>query len=206
MGILEKLFKDSNPRRLPPPSYSNEAVLARIEKQEGVGRDAARAWFGEMLIFLDLCARSDKVLSPPPDVDKAWHAFLLHSRDYEAYCRDRFGKVIHHQPSGEPDPAAYRRAYDRRQDYGTTTGVGDPLLWTVPANGASEGEDSDDAGARGTASTGAPGGGPYGGGYSDDSSGDRASDGAGGGDSGGSGGGDSGGSSCGGGGCGGGGS
>ncbi len=68
-----------------------------------------------MLIFLDLCARSDEMLSPPPDVDKAWHAFLLHSRDYEAYCNERFGRVIHHQPTGEPDPDAYRRAYERRQ-------------------------------------------------------------------------------------------
>ncbi len=191
---------------LPPPSYSHEAVLARIEKEEGVDSATARDWFGEMLIFLDLCASSDKVLSPPPDVDKAWHAFVLHSQDYEAYCRERFGKVIYHQPTGEPDPAAYRRAYDRRREYGTT--AGDPLLWTVPAYGASEGDDSDEnQGNRGAGT----GGGAYSGGDSDSRSDEGDSDpssggDSSGGDSGGSSGGDSGGSSCGGGGCGGGGS
>jgi len=211
MGILERVFKRS-PGHLSSPSYSNEAVLARIEKEEGVDRATAQAWFREMLIFLDLCASSDKVLSPPPDVDKAWHAFVLHSQDYEAYCRERFGKVIHHQPTGEPDPNAYRRAYDRRREYGTTTGAGDPLLWTVPAFGASEGDDSDEN--QGNRGAGTAGGGPYGGGDSggwsdegdsgDSSGGDSSGGGSSGGDSGGSDGG--GGSSCGGGGCSGGGS
>ena len=92
----------------------------------------AKAWFGEMLIFLDLCARSDEMLSPPPDVDAAWHAFLLHSRDYEAYCNERYGRVIHHQPTGKPDPAAYQRAYERRNEYAGTTSP-DPMLWAAAA-------------------------------------------------------------------------
>lgn len=182
MGILAKLFgRDSN-GHLPPPSYSNEAVLARIEKEEGVDRETARAWFGEMLIFLDLCARSDKLLAPPPDVDRAWHAFLLHSRDYEAYCRERFGKVIHHQPGDEPDPAAYKRAYKRRQEYGGSD-TGNAYLWATPAFVGSDGDSSH-------------------GDWEGSSSGDAGSGDSG--SSGDSGGGDSGGSSCGGGGCGGG--
>ena len=55
-------------------------------------------------------------------MDKAWHAFLLHTRDYEAYCRERFGRMIHHQP-GAPDPAAYRRAYERRREYEARLGA-----------------------------------------------------------------------------------
>jgi hypothetical protein len=139
MAFLSKLLRGSRNERLPPPSYSNDAVLARIQEEEGVDRQTARAWFGEMLIFLDLCARSDKVLSPPPEVDKAWHAFLLHSRDYEAYCRERFGKAIYHQPTGEADPAAYKRAYDRRRKYGTQTGA--PYIWGIPAYAGSESND-----------------------------------------------------------------
>jgi len=46
------------------------------------------------------------MLSPPPAVDAAWHAFLLHTRDYEAYCMERYGRIIHHQPTAEPDPEA----------------------------------------------------------------------------------------------------
>jgi hypothetical protein len=42
-------------------------------------------------------AESDELLSPPEPVDKAWHAFLLHTRDYEAYGKERYARVIHHQ-------------------------------------------------------------------------------------------------------------
>ncbi|MBA2792387.1 MAG: hypothetical protein H0U32_00135 [Thermoleophilaceae bacterium] len=205
MGLLRR----RRGRDLPAPAYSNEAVIGRIEGEEGVDRETARAWFGEMLVFLDLCARSDEVLSPPKDVDKAWHAFLLHSRDYEVYCRERFGKLIHHQPTGEPDPEAYRRAYGRRSEL-SQAGPADTALWTVPVSLTAGGKDAKkgrDAGG-GSAGTAACGGASA---YGDGS--DRGGGFFGGGDSGGgtgggdSGGGDSGGgSSCGGGGCGGGGS
>jgi len=115
----------------PTPSYSNEAVIQRIQLDAGVDRDTARTWFNEMLVFLDLVADSRDFLSPPQPVDVAWHAFILHTRDYEAYCRERFGRVIHHEPTGEPDPKAYRRAYDRRARQGEL----DPAIWAVPAVG-----------------------------------------------------------------------
>jgi uncharacterized membrane protein YgcG len=118
-------------------SYSNESVLARIQAEAGVDRDTARAWFNEMLVFLDLAAGSKKLISPPEPVDVAWHAFILHTRDYEAYCRERFGRVIHHEPAGAPDPAAYRRAYKRRAEYGPM----DAAIWAAPVGVAA----SDDA-------------------------------------------------------------
>src|SRR5918992_2704026 len=113
-----RLFGRRKKPALAAPSYSNEAVVARIQADAGVDRDTARAWFNEMLVFLDLAAGSKKLISPPEPVDVAWHAFILHTRDYEAYCRERFGRVIHHEPTGAPDPAAYRRAYERRSRYG----------------------------------------------------------------------------------------
>ena len=47
--------------------------------------------------------------------------------------RDRFGRVIHHQPTGEPDPEAYRRAYDQRAASGTPLDNG---VWIIPAAAA----------------------------------------------------------------------
>ena len=63
------------------PDYHNESVVQRIVSEEGVDRQTAKHWFDEMLVFLDLCATSKRVLSPPEPVDKAWHAFLLHLCD-----------------------------------------------------------------------------------------------------------------------------
>jgi hypothetical protein len=110
--------------------YSNSSVIDRIVREEGVDVETARRWFDEMLVFLDMAAESDELISPPKQVDKAWHAFLLHSRDYEAYCKERYGRIIHHQPTGEPDPNAYRLAYERRTALDTPV---DPLMWAVPA-------------------------------------------------------------------------
>jgi hypothetical protein len=110
------------------PSYWNGSVVERIERDAGVDSETARAWFAEMLVFLDMAADSKRFISPPEPVDVAWHAFILHTRDYESYCRERYGRVIHHQPTGAPDPEAYRRAYERR----TTFGGVDNAIWMVP--------------------------------------------------------------------------
>jgi hypothetical protein len=144
------------------PAYSNEAVIQRIHQDAGVDRDTARSWFNEMLVFLDLVADSKDFISPPGPVDVAWHAFILHTRDYEAYCRERFGRVIHHEPTGAPDPHAYRRAYDRRARQGQV----DPAIWAVPAVGgaAAASEAGGDGGSGGDSGGGFWDGGAFGGG------------------------------------------
>ncbi|OGY33894.1 MAG: hypothetical protein A3C02_03890, partial [Candidatus Andersenbacteria bacterium RIFCSPHIGHO2_02_FULL_45_11] len=32
-------------------------------------------------------------------VDEYWHTFVLHTRDYEQFCRDYLGTFIHHSPA-----------------------------------------------------------------------------------------------------------
>jgi hypothetical protein len=196
------------------PTYWNSSVVERIQRDAGVDRDTAAALWAELLVFLDVVAESKDFVSPPPGVDVAWHAFILHTRDYEAYCRERYGRIIHHQPTGAPDPSAYRRAYERRSARGTPV---DHMIWPLPAGGLSSPDDDRSrpgqtgdfaAGAAtiGGAEFGAGGAGQEGGDFEDEAGGqaggDFGSGDSGGGDSGGSGGG----SSCGGGGgCGGGG-
>jgi hypothetical protein len=110
-------------------------VVERIQRDAGVDHETAKAWWGELLVFLDMVAESKQFVSPPKPVDVAWHAFILHTRDYEAYCRERYGRVIHHQPTGSPDPVAYRRAYDRRASSGSPV---DHAISAVPAGRAGD--------------------------------------------------------------------
>jgi hypothetical protein len=172
----------------------NPAVVDRLVREEGVDEETAERWFDEMLRFLDVCATSATMLSPSENVDRAWHAFILNTRDYERYCRDRFGHFVHHDPTGSPDPDAYARAYERVAE---RHGQLDPAIWPVPLVAgavAASGEDDDEHDGRARCS-GTGGGGACGAG------GDGAHDTGGGGCSGG---GASCGASCGGGGCGGG--
>ena len=157
MRLLRRLRKTDRP----PPAYSNEAVIQRLQEDAGVDRDTARSLFNEMLVFLDLVADSKDFISPPGPVDVAWHAFILHTRDYESYCRERFGRVIHHEPAGKPDPHAYRRAYDRRARQGQL----DPAIWAVPAvGGAAAASEAGGDGGGGFWDGGSFGGGDGGGG------------------------------------------
>lgn len=203
-------------KRVPdaPPTYWNGAVIDRIERDGGVDHETAVVWWNEMLLFLDMVAVSKEFASPPEPVDLAWHAFILHTQDYESYCRERYGRIIHHQPTGKPDPHAYGRAYERRSAY--TTPV-DNTVWPIPVVVTSGGDDRPSSpggdfaagaatigGADFAGGDGAPGGldGAGGGDFSDAGGGTgEASGDAGAGDSGGS---SCGGSSCGGSSCGGG--
>lgn len=106
-------------------------VIARIARRGLVRRETAARWFHEMLKFLDVCALSQETLAPSKRVDRAWHAFLLHTRDYSDYCEERFGRLLHHDPSERPDDAAYLRARAAVRD---RFGSLDQRIWPKPGH------------------------------------------------------------------------
>jgi hypothetical protein len=73
-------------------------VVDKIARRHRVRRATAGRWFSEMVEFLDRCDESATMLSPTKQVDKAWHEFILFTRDYEAFCQKRYGRFIHHTP------------------------------------------------------------------------------------------------------------
>jgi hypothetical protein len=68
---------------------------------------ALRQWFRV------LARRPSARLSMPSMlVDDMWHEFLLHTRDYAAFCDAAFGKFLHHEPESAmtADQAAANRS------------------------------------------------------------------------------------------------
>lgn len=55
----------------------------------------------EAVTFLRDCATHPGTLTPSPSADIAWHEFILHTREYAAFCQRIAGRFIHHQPSGD---------------------------------------------------------------------------------------------------------
>lgn len=88
-----------------------EEVVRRIAREHRVRRRTAERWFSELVNFLDACAASATPLTPSKKVDKAWHEFILHTRAYEAFCLERYGQLIHHDPYEKPEPGGYRHTY-----------------------------------------------------------------------------------------------
>jgi len=53
----------------------------------------------QALAFLAACAANPGAgLAPSPEVDKGWHAFILHTADYAEFCDRVVGRFIHHLP------------------------------------------------------------------------------------------------------------
>lgn len=50
--------------------------------------------------FLFLKKKYDEthVLPPSYDIDEVWHAHILHTADYDCFCKQVFGAYLHHHP------------------------------------------------------------------------------------------------------------
>ena len=82
--------------RLPP------GLLAKIGQRHPHLRAADLQLVGRGLrqFFLAWLRGGRKPVSMPSRiVDELWHAFILHTRAYDAFCRRAFGRFLHHTPA-----------------------------------------------------------------------------------------------------------
>ena len=47
---------------------------------------------------------------PSKAVDSAWHEFILMTREYEKFCKEAFGEMLHHTPGGSESSQYRERA------------------------------------------------------------------------------------------------
>jgi hypothetical protein len=77
-----------------------EEVIARLIKN-GVSEVSAQRMRTEFLRFVSLRWLTEQPLVPSRPADEFWHAFILFTRDYAAFCERHFSHFIHHAPAGE---------------------------------------------------------------------------------------------------------
>lgn len=65
-------------------------------------RDIEAALLGAVSYFV-LCKkyRNNNIPMPSVVVDDVWHEFILHTRDYEAFCKEYLGFFLHHVPNDD---------------------------------------------------------------------------------------------------------
>ena len=74
-----------------------------------VRKDAALVSRGLRQFFIAYLMSGRKYVSMPSQVaDELWHEFILHTREYQEFCKHAFGGFFHHAPAAVLDPA--RRA------------------------------------------------------------------------------------------------
>jgi hypothetical protein len=84
-------------------------IVARVMTDNGDDQPTAERITEQALAFLAACATNpDAGLAPSPEVDKGWHAFILHTADYAEFCDRVADRFIHHLPddSGEEESGA----------------------------------------------------------------------------------------------------
>src|ERR1700733_11757711 len=82
-------------------AYEVPDLVDRIQTEMNLPEDQPEALFRDMLRFLYICGTNQSKrhpFYPPVHIDEAWHAFLLFTREYEAFCRYHFGVFLHHSP------------------------------------------------------------------------------------------------------------
>lgn len=110
-------------------AYRHPAVVRRYLKDHGGSQAEADEVFREMLKWLYLCGRAaaegvDCFMSADMErVDRMWHAFVLFTRDYAAFCERYFGVFLHHVPEddsgdgGEPSETETGERLARQYGY-----------------------------------------------------------------------------------------
>jgi hypothetical protein len=77
--------------------------IVRIMRDEFNITDRALERVDQMVAFMHTTAGTDEHLWCSEGVDPAWHAFILDTERYAAYCQQEFGKFLHHHPFVEGD-------------------------------------------------------------------------------------------------------
>jgi hypothetical protein len=96
-------------------AFRHPGVIRRYCKDHGASAAEAEEVFREMLKWLYLGSRCPAdgeatagcVMTPDiVKLDWMWHAFLLFTADYAAFCDRYFGSFLHHVPEDEADEPA----------------------------------------------------------------------------------------------------
>lgn len=74
------------------------AVITRTAHALRCSHRVAAEAFADALQFVGASGRHQVRMVPSPDVDEAWHQFILFTADYDRYCRRTAGHFVHHAP------------------------------------------------------------------------------------------------------------
>ncbi|WP_052848320.1 glycine-rich domain-containing protein [Streptomyces avicenniae] len=122
-----------------PEVRADLITLVREDSWPEMTYDQGERGVRQLAAFLAVAATTTERATPSLRVDLFWHAFVLHTKHYAAFCDALGGGFIHHVPDrGEGhDPAEGRAAMRRTAEMIRSAGFDvDTEFW--PSDGAAD--------------------------------------------------------------------
>ena len=116
----------------------NSQFAGRLAEEQGWTEGHTKRVIDEYRRFLYLAVTHDGPVSPSPDIDKAWHLHLIHTRDYWGVLCPLLGKELHHTPAEQGQaPFMVRQYAATRALYAQEFGYAAPReVWRRPSDDA----------------------------------------------------------------------
>lgn len=109
----------------------------RLARENGWSRRHTRRVIAEYKRFVFLAMTSSHPVTPPVDVDQAWHLHLTYTRSYwDRFCGQTLGAPLHHEPTtgGKSEGRKFTDWYGRTLElYTSVFGAPPPSdIWPAP--------------------------------------------------------------------------
>ncbi|WP_328770561.1 glycine-rich domain-containing protein [Streptomyces sp. NBC_00286] len=126
-----------------PVTLVDREVMSRLVRRvttdhPEISAETAHRIVGQAAAFVAASGRqSGQVLVPSELVDHGWHAFILHTVDYAAFCQRVVGRFVHHVPTDEDEQMLGGAAAAREQTVAAIQDAGytvDADLWRSAAD------------------------------------------------------------------------
>ncbi len=78
-------------------AYRHPGVVSKLQEEHGMSKGEAQDLFVDLMRFL-IIGGNGQCCIPSQKIDDAWHAFILFTADYKAFCDEFIGHFIHHRP------------------------------------------------------------------------------------------------------------
>ncbi|MFE2533063.1 glycine-rich domain-containing protein [Streptomyces sp. NPDC059371] len=130
---LERPASTTNPMTLLSAEVAERITRRITADHPEISADIAHRIVSQAVAFIAASGRQPgQTLAPSALVDLGWHAFILHTVDYAAFCEKAAGRLVHHVPTDDGDTATEEAQRTRERTLAAISAAGfsvDRELW-----------------------------------------------------------------------------
>lgn len=114
LGLLEGVPAEKTLRKMEaalPYEYINQVKIRYLSDHPEITEDEFEWRLFELKRYFILNSVMNHTPMFSSKVDEIWHEMLMFTKQYESFSEKYLGKMLHHTPNLEPEPAPQQRAF-----------------------------------------------------------------------------------------------